>query len=222
MEKQFCAFRWHEISARDRTVRANRYIGPFACETSFRGGINHPRALETLHDEDWMVRYRVAQLLKGWKADGLCIGNELVAAEAADRRHPLAWLRFLCSRRQRRERLFDGVGVLEACIAPRTQAEQQDVVVVVDDPRHHRAAVQVDRASAFVATVIAAAMADSGELAVLDQNGGHDGVVLVHRVYLPVDEPEAAARLAVFVVIRPGGRYGNACSERDGAEPRAA
>src|SRR6266705_2486786 len=112
MEKQFCAFRWREISAPDRTVRANRYIGPFACETSFRGGINHPRALETLHDEDWMVPYRVAQLLKGWKSDGLCIGNELVAAEAADRRHPLVRLRLFRARRQRSECLLDRVRVL--------------------------------------------------------------------------------------------------------------
>src|SRR5712664_4866736 len=110
MEKQFCAFRWRENSVRDRTVRANRYIGPFACETSFRGGINHPRALETLHDEDWIVRYRVAQVLKGWKFH---LGRELIAAEAADRSHPLAGLRLLGARCQRIERLLERIRVLQ-------------------------------------------------------------------------------------------------------------
>jgi hypothetical protein len=86
-----------------------------------------------------------------------------------------------------------------------TGPQEQDVVVAVDDPRHHGAPAQVDGPRA-IAVVVAAAVTHGGEPAVLDQHGGHDLVARVHRMDPAVDEPERAALLAVPVVGPSGQR----------------
>src|SRR5207247_10684984 len=128
---------------------------------------------------------------------------ELTSAEPAHPIHPLVWLDFFGARRQRVERLLDRLRVLQARVPPRAQAEQDDLVVAVDDAPDHGAPVQVDSARAtFV--VIAASVSDGSELRVPDQHRRHDGVLLVHRVDLAVVQPESAGRLAVLVDLLPG------------------
>ena len=114
------------------------------------------------------------------------------------------------------EHLGDRARVLDARVVARPQAEQHDVVVVVDDARHRGAPAQVDLARAVVVAV-ARIVADRDEAAVADQDRGHHPVPLVQGVDLAVDQAQRLAERAALVAVvvvgeQRGCRRGTAAS----------
>jgi hypothetical protein len=107
-------------------------------------------------------------------------------------------------------------------VVPGPEAEQDDVVVVVDQTRHHRAPVEVDHLLAAVVDE-AGVVADRRELVVVDRHRRDDAVLRVHRVDDAVDEHGVAAvRAAIAVaVVGPRGARQHGEQGRQNARGRA-
>ena len=152
----------------------------------------------------------------------------MVPVEPSDRRDPCAAWNGLGARRERLLDVANREGVLERRMVAGPIPHQHDVVVVVDDARHRRAAFQVDHPDA--GSRPGRRPADGGEASVPDRHRVHDGVAAVHRVDAAVDEDElrigrgSASRGALRhhgTSPRPSERRGDT-GRRAGAEQLAA
>ena len=104
------------------------------------------------------------------------------------------------SRADRGLHVRDRERVLEPRIVARTQAEQHDVVVIVDEPRNGRAPLQVDHAHAGAAVVRPSVVPDRRELPVPDRHGRDDRIMPVERVDPAVDQLHIARSGATVIV----------------------
>ena len=95
-----------------------------------------------------MIRRRGVELGERREARRAGRRHELIDVEAADRRDPFAVRQRRGFRAQRCEHVVDRSRRLEPRVVPGAKAEQHDVVVVVDQARHDRAAFEVDHARA--------------------------------------------------------------------------
>ena len=143
------------------------------------------------HHERRVVRYRRVELADRGEAAARRNARrriQVIGVEAADSGNPrVAVGQPGCTRGIDLLHVLDRQRVLERRVEAGPVAHQHDVVVVVDDPRHHRAAAQVD--DLRVGPVAPPRrVADLGEAPVRDRYGRDDRVLVVHRVYLAVDE----------------------------------
>src|SRR5262245_49760317 len=74
--------------------------------------------------------------------------RELVDVETADRGDPLAIIQAIRALFYCRQHFIDGAGILQPGVMAWPEAEQHDVIVVVYEAWHDRAAFQVDGAGA--------------------------------------------------------------------------
>ena len=100
--------------------------------------------------------------------------GELRRIPSAHRRDEAAGGHALRSRLDHRLHLGDRGRAFERRVIPGPDAEQDDVIVVVDEAGHDRAAAQVDFARARTQALIAA-RSDSREPAILDRDFGRGG-----------------------------------------------
>jgi hypothetical protein len=103
--------------------------------------------------------------------------------------------------------------VLERRVVAGADAEQDDVIVVVDEPGDDRASVQVDGACAGAEALPAAARAHRREAPVLDRHLAHGAAAGVHRDDVAVDQAQVAGAGA--------GRRGALAGQGGGEEQRA-
>jgi hypothetical protein len=83
----------------------------------------------------------------------------------------------------------DGRRAFKRRVVAGPDAHQHDVVVIVDEARHHCATAQVDLARAR-AQALAAAGSDGGDPPVLDRDLGRGGSGTVHRDEAAVGQPQ--------------------------------
>ena len=106
----------------------------------------------------------------------------------ADGRDPRPRGNALRPRRQSRLNVCNRRRVLERCVVPGAVAHQHDVIVVVDDARHHGPAAQIDEANAGAGA--RRRTADAREPAVAHGDSGDDRVLRIHRMNASVDEDQ--------------------------------
>jgi len=136
--------------------------------------------------------------------------SELREVPAAHRRDEAAGGNRLRARSDDRLHVRDRRRGFEARVVAGPQAEQDDVVVVVDEAGHDRPALEIDRPRAWAER--AAALAHRREHAALNRYFGRGRVLRVHRLELAVDEAEVARAVAAR---GRGLRGGGSGRERD-------
>ena len=167
-----------------------------AGEERLAARVRRRRAGERQEHDDGMVRRGGVEL--GQRRQALL--RELRRVPPAHRGDELAGRHGLRARLQRGLHVGDGRRGFEPRVVTRPDAEQDDVVVVVDQAGNGGPAAQVDRLRARAQP--AAALADGDERAVLDRHFRDDRVARVHGDDLAVHQPEIARAGAAIL----GGR----------------
>ncbi len=212
LEQRACR-RVRRRAAGDRAVRAD--VDAALDEKRSAAAVRDRGAGERLLNVDRVVGGYAVELGEGRKARRSGRRHELIDVEAADRRDPLALGELAGRGLERLEHGADRVGVLEPRVVAGAQAEQHDVVVVVDDARDRRAPAEVDRPRALGRRRLAA---DRREALADDVHGRDDGIVVVHRMNAAVDQQQigfGADRLRLHA----GGRAASERGGEQGAEP---
>ena len=168
----------------DRAGVADR--DAFAGEERLPGRVDGRRSGERLVHDDRMVRGGGVEFLQRRQT----LLGELRGVPAAHRRDELAGRNRLRARLDGRLHVGDRRRRFESGVVSRPDAEQHDVVVVVDQAGNGGAAAQVDDLGARAQPPAAAA--DAGNDAVLNRHLGDDRVLRVHGGDLAVHEPEVA------------------------------
>jgi hypothetical protein len=117
--------------------------------------------------------------------------GELRGVPSAHRGDEAAGRHTLRARFDHRLHLGDRCGAFERRVIARPDAEQHDVIVVVDEAWDDRTAAKVDLARAWARTLIPA-RADRGEAAVLDRHLAHRRIATIHRRDLAVGQMQIA------------------------------
>jgi hypothetical protein len=165
----------------------------------------------------------VAGPVKPWRMKAGFAGR----VEAADRRDPAARRGAGRALRERLLHVRDRVRVLERRVIAGPVAHQDDVVVVVDDPRDDGPSLEVDHLDLAVLVDV---VADTRDDAVPDHELRDHAVLRVHRVDPAVDEgdplvvrPRLAGRLAALAAAAAAERHAGAAeADRRTRRGRAA
>ena len=162
-------------------------------EPRLRGAVRPRAALRRLDVDRAVDRVELGQ---GRQA----LLGKLHGRDRTDRGDELARRDLGAPRLHLRDHVGDREDVLERDVPAGPVADEDDVVVRVDDPRDHRAPLQVQH---LVGRMPVDAVADLEEAAILDQDLLHHSAGAVHRVDLALRQDEAF-ELAVRVVrVRP-------------------
>ena len=162
-------------------VRVRRGAGVGGVEEPLAQRVGDARAGEPLVQQHRTIGHCFVQFLQRRVA----VLGPLVGVPAAHRRDPLAVGHALAARRQGLLDLANRGRVLERRVVARPVRQADDVHVRLDEPRHHRAAAQVDAASRGARRRRVAGRDDA---AAADGDATHHGGARIHRVDAPVHQ----------------------------------
>ncbi len=157
-------------------------------EERFAERVRRRRTREGLKHEHRMIRGSRVQLFER----GQTLLGKLHLIPSAHGRNEFPRGHRFRARRDRRLNVFDRGSCFEPCIVAGTQAQQHDVVVIVDQSRHCRAAAQIDGLGAR-----ARLRPRKIEAPVLDGHRRQNGIARVHGHDLSVDQAQIAGAGAV-------------------------
>ena len=177
-----------------------------AGEIGFRRRVHRRGPRERLIHDDRVARIGGVQFLQRRQP----LLDELRGVPAAHRRDEPARGHRLRPGPDQRLHVRNRACGLEPRVVSRSQAEQHDVIVVVDQAGNGGAALQVNNPGARAQA--SAALADAGDDPVLNRHLGDDGVLRVHRRDLAVDESDVPRARTVRGRRRLRGR--SRCDER--------